>query len=198
MILETLGQVLTILGNNAATTKLCNEEWIIGKIGIACTQTGCRVYQRILETPENYSPAPLGQFVKQLLDPVTFKVLVTDKHGNFVIQHILKGSCRPLREKMCVLDQVGENIIGQDACGCYFPTHIFAHHVVQRCFNNNIVEQIPGQRDQNDWRKRVKEILNAVFQSDGTLKPQFMALQEPKAKYVLDDMSNAFQHSWDI
>jgi len=184
---ETFQQVLTILAKNAVTSGSD------GRVkGIACSQTGCRVYQRILETSHAGSHAQLvNEFVQKLLEPDTFEALVKDAWGNYVMQHILKEPCRSVDEKLQILDLLA----GNNERVRYYATHEFARHVIQRSFEDSALEQMSGSEDKTAWRSLQRAILDQIFRLDGQLKPGMRALQQPSnpAQHALTAMRNTFK-----
>lgn len=159
----------------------------INMTGIALSQTGCRVYQRILETPQCALQAEeLERFVQKLLKHDSFEALITDKNANYIIQHILLQPCRPLKEKQQVLNLVGEKI-------CFYATHVFARHVVQRCFDGEVVKHIVDTCDKGAWCRSQRGILELAMQSNGKVKAGYRALQDPNAQHVLTAMRHTIQ-----
>lgn len=183
---ETFQQVLKILVANAVTSDVNGKTMK----GIACSQTGCRVYQRILETSHSGLRAQfVDGFVQKLLEPDTFEALVKDAWGNYVMQHILKEPCRPVNEKLRILDLLA----GTTGRMCYYATHEFARHVLQRSFEDSALEQISGSQDRAAWRSSQRAFLEQVFRLNGHLMPGMHALQQPKAQHALTAMKNTFK-----
>jgi len=182
---ETFQQVLKILVENAVTSGPDGR----GK-GIACSQTGCRVYQRILETSHTGSRAQLvDRFVQKLLEADTFEALVTDAYGNYVMQHILKEPCRPINEKLHILYLLA----GTTDRVCYYARDEFARHVLQRSFEDGALEQMSGAEDKTAWRSSQRAILDQVFRINGQVMPKMNALQQPVAQHALTAMRNTFK-----
>lgn len=170
--------VLRILGDNV--------------IEIACSKTGCRVYQRVLETPviDQANTEMMGQFVKKLLEPAMFTALVQSSHGNYVVQHILKTRCRSQEEKQGVLNQLG---FGEKFLR--YASHEFARHVVSRCFDDSLVDKIGDKRDHHTWLAMQRQILDSVLENSGDLKTEFRACEMAIDASVMKAMQTSCQNA---
>lgn len=170
--------VLRILGDNV--------------IEIACSKTGCRVYQRVLETPviDQANTEMMGQFVKKLLEPAMFTALVQSSHGNYVVQHILKTRCRSQEEKQGVLNQLG---FGEKFLR--YASHEFARHVVSRCFDDSLVDKIGDKSDHHTWLAMQRQILDSVLENSGDLKTEFRACEMAIDASVMKAMQTSCQNA---
>lgn len=174
---QAFKEVVEILGDNAARINGTEVK------GIACSQTGCRNYQRILEIQETPSRAPiLRRFVKKLLEPDVFQQLVVDQYANYVLQHIINQRSRPVDEKLKLLSLV-------DAKLAHYSTHVFARHIVQRCFESSSFSE--SESDGILWSEAQGQILKKVFRKNGSLKSEYVSLQKPLAEHVLAQMKKA-------
>ena len=162
----------------------------VAAIGI--TQTGCRVLQRILE-----SPISGIVLIPYLLTEATFLELAIHPYGNFVIQHILIQTCRrDGTDKLAVLKYVCWNFESQAARepdmalsqtdlqeglaapDCFFGYHRYARHVVQQLMKMP-QDTCPG------WSEFCSHIAWVALEEDGSPKRPFMCLREHHEDQVL-------------
>ena len=160
---DCLRQITQTVGENAVV--------------IGTTQTGCRVIQQLLDTPDRY---PINFL---LFQDVTFAKLVTSEFGNFVMVHILDSKYeRHIDDKLVVLQKVVDNFVQQSLGNfdnlrmpqrpqheCFYLTHQFARHVVKKC----LVAPVNMCRG---WSELRNQVVRLVLDNHGSLKYQFHCL----------------------
>ena len=159
---------------------------------IGTTQTGCRVIQRLLETPDCY-------LIGILVSPNVFTQLVVDDWGNYIIGHLLDSQCPSHAEyKLVVLQNIADNFNqhtadyndtsqghGRHSHDCFYLANTFSRHVVKKCL------LMPAQTC-DGWTKQRNKLVNMVLERNGSPKPPFHCLATPDAH--MKDMLHALSY----
>jgi len=140
---------------------------------MGANQTGCRVIQRLLETPSCY-------LVGILVCPDVFAQLVVDDFGNYIMGHLLDSQCPSHAEyKLAVLRNITDNFHqhavdhndtsqghGTHSHDSFYLANTYACHVVKKCL------LLPADTC-NGWTEQRNKLLNIVLGGDGSPKPPF-------------------------